>query len=66
MGISIDETKIHVELTPPPNKNKQDYTGDTNDNIRESLTRETGDSPSDTDSCTRNMDEEHKNEEDNN
>ena len=29
VGSSIDGTKIHVELTPPPNKNKQDYTGDT-------------------------------------
>ena len=28
------------------------------------MTRETSDSPSDTDSCARNLDEEHKNEED--
>ena len=35
-----------------------------NDNTRDPLTRETSDSPSDTDSCARNLDEEHKNEED--
>ena len=64
VGSSIDGTKIHVELTPPPNTNKQDYAGGTNDKTRDSLTRETGDSPSDTDSCARNLDEEHKNEED--
>ena len=63
MGSSIDGTKIHVELTPPPNTNKQDYAGGTNDKTRDSLTSETGDSPSDTDSCARNLDEEHKNEE---
>ena len=59
MGSSIDGTKIHEELKPPPNTNKQDFAGGTNDN-----TRETGDSPSDTDICARNLDEEHKNEED--
>ena len=31
VGSSIDETKINVKLTPPPNANKQDYTGGTND-----------------------------------
>ena len=64
MGSSIDGTKIPVELTPPPNKNNQDYKGGTNDKTRDSLTRETSDSPSDTDSCARNLDKEHKNEED--
>ena len=64
MGSSIDKTKISVELTPPPNKNKQNYEGGTNDKARYSLIRETSDSPSDTDSCARNLDEEHKNEED--
>ena len=66
VGSSIDGTKIHVELTPPPNTNKQDYAGGTNDKTRDSLTRETGDSPSDTDSSARNLDEEHKYEEDKN
>ena len=61
---SIDETKVTVELTPPPYTNKQDYKGGTNDKTRDSLTRETSDSPSDTDSCARNLDEEHNNEED--
>ena len=50
-------------MTPPPYTNKQDYKGGTNDKTRYSHTRETGDSPSDTDSCARNLDEEHKNEE---
>ena len=62
VGSSIDETKIHVELTPPTNTNKQDYSGGTNDKTRDSQTRETGDSRSETDSCTRNIDKEHKNE----
>ena len=39
----------------------QDYKGGTNDKTRNSLTRETSDSPSDTDSCARNLDEENKN-----
>ena len=56
MGSSIDGTKIHVELTSPPNTNKQDYTGGTNDNTRDFHTRETGNSRSDTDSCARNLD----------
>ena len=64
MGSSIDGTKIHVELTPPPNTNKQDYAGGTNDKTRDSQTRETGDSRSETDGCAINLDEEHKNEED--
>ena len=64
MGSSIGGTKIPVELTTPPNTNKQDYEGGTNDKTRDSLTRETSDSSSDTDNCARNLDEEHKNEED--
>ena len=60
----INETKIRVELTPPPNINKQDYAGGTNDKTRDSQTRETGDSRSETDSCAKNVDKEHKNEED--
>ena len=35
----------------------------TNDKARNSHTRETSDSTSDNDSCARNLDEEHKNEE---
>ena len=65
MGSSIDETKINVELTPPPNKNKQDYAGGTNDKTRDSQTRKNGDYRSETDSCAINLDREHKNEEDN-
>ena len=64
MDSSIDETKINLELTPPPNTNKQDYAGGTNDKTRDSQTRESEDSRSDTDGCARNLDEEHKNEED--
>ena len=55
---SIDETKPNLKLTPPY-KNKQDYVGGTN-----YKTREYNDSPSDTDGCARNLDDEHKNEED--
>ena len=45
--------------TPPPFKNKVDYRGDTNEK-----TREYDYSPSDTDDCTRNLYNEHDNEED--
>ena len=48
-----------IKKTPPPFKNKVDYRGDTNEK-----TRESGDSPSDTDDCAINLDDEHKNEED--
>ena len=51
-------------MNPPPYANKKDYKGGTNDKTRDSQTCETGDSRSDTDSCARNLDEEHKNEED--
>ena len=61
---SIDEKKINVELTPPPNTNKKDYAGGTNDNTRDSQTHESEDSRIDTDGCARNIDEENKNEED--
>ena len=64
MDSSIDETKIHVELTPPPNTNNQDYAGGKNEKTRDSQTRETGDSRSETDGCARYIDLEHKNEED--
>ena len=64
VGSRIDETKIHVELTPPPNTNKQDYAGGTNYKTHDSHTRESGNSQSETDVCSRNFDEEHKNEED--
>ena len=63
VGSSIDGTKIHIELTPPPNTNKQDYAGGTNDKTRDSQTCETGDSRSYTDICAINLYEEHKNEE---
>ena len=48
-----------IKKTPPPCKNKQDYVGGNNDK-----TRDDDDYPSDTDSCARNLDDEHKNEED--
>ena len=64
VGSSIDETKINVELTPPPNTNKQDCAGVTNDKTRDSQSRESGDSRSETDGCAINLDEEHKNKED--
>ena len=51
-------------MTPPPYANKKDYIGGTNDKTRDSRTRETSGSPSDTDSCARNLDEENKNKED--
>ena len=64
MGSSIDGTKIPVKLAPPPYTNKQDHECSTNYKTHDSLTYETSDSPSDTDSCARSLDEEHKNEED--
>ena len=51
-------------MKPPPNTNKQDYAGSNNDNIRDSQTRESGYSRSDTNGCAIYLDEEHKNEED--
>ena len=51
-------------FTPPPYKNKKDYKGGTNDKTRDSHTRDTSVSQSDNYSCTRNLYEEHKNEED--
>ena len=64
VGSSFDKTKINVELTPLPNTYKKDYTCGTNDKTRGSQTRESGDSWIDTDVCAINLDEEHKNEED--
>ena len=51
----IDENNNNLK-TPPPYKNKQDYVGGTNDKTRESY-----DSPSDTDGCARYLDDENKN-----
>ena len=61
---SIEGTKIPSILIPPPYANKKDYKGGTNDKTRDSYTRETSDFPSNNDSCARNLDEEHKNIED--
>ena len=61
MGSSIDETKTDVELTPPPNTNKQYCAGSTNDKICDSQTRESEDSRSDNNVCAININEEHKN-----
>ena len=44
MDSSIDETKTNLKLKPPPYTNKHDYVGVTNDNTRESQTRESDDS----------------------
>ena len=63
VGSSIEGTKIPSILTPHTYTNNKDYKGGTNDKTRDSHTRETSDSPSDTDSCARNLDEEHKNKE---
>ena len=64
MDSSIDETKPNLKLTPPPYTNNHEYVGGTNEKTRASQTREFDDSPSDTDGCTRNIDDEHKNEKD--
>ena len=64
VGSSIDGTKIPSILTPPPYINKEDYKGGRNYKKRDSHTHETSDSPINTDSCASNLDEEHKNEED--
>ena len=64
MDDSSDDTKINLKPTPPPNTNKQEYVGGTNDKTRDSQTHESEDSRSDTDGCAINLDEEHKNEED--
>ena len=44
VGSSIYETKINVELTPPPNTNKLDYANGTNDKTRDYQTHEYEDS----------------------
>ena len=64
VGSSIEGKIIPSILTPPPYANKKDYKGGTNYKTLDYLTRETSDSPSDNDSCTRDLDDEHKNEED--
>ena len=56
MDSNIDETKPNLKSTPPQYENKQDYIDGTNDK-----TRESDDSPSDTDVCERNIDDGHKN-----
>ena len=60
----IGKTKPNIKLTPAPYTNKDEYIGGTNEKKRNSQTRESDDSPSDTDGCARNLDDEHKNEED--
>ena len=54
---SIEGTKIPLILNTPPYENKKDYKGGTNDKTRNSHSRETSDSPSDNDSCARDLDE---------
>ena len=53
-------------MTLPTYTNKQDYKGGTNDKTRDSHTRETSDSPSNTDICARNLSDKHKKGEDDN
>ena len=64
MDSSFDEKKLNLKLTPPPYTNNHEYIGGTNEKTRYSQTHESDDSPSDTDGCARNIDYEHKNEED--
>ena len=64
VGSSIEGKKIPSILTPPPYTNKKDYKSGTNDNTRDYHTRETSDYTRDNDSCATNLDEEHKNRED--
>ena len=54
----VDSIINKEKKTPPPRKNKQEYIGVTSDKARES-----DDSQSDTDGCSRNLGNEHKNEE---
>ena len=51
-------------MTPPPYKNKKDHKGGANDKTCGYHTRETSVSQSNNNRCARNLDEEHKNEED--
>ena len=51
--------KTIIKLTPPLYTNKHEYVGGTNEKTRDSQTRESDDSPSDTDGCAINLDEEH-------
>ena len=51
--------KHNPEKTPSLFKNKKDYIRGNNEK-----TRESDDSPSDTDGCERNLGNEHKNEDD--
>ena len=57
MDSSIDDNNNHLKK-PPPYKNNQDYVGGNN-----YKTHEYNDSQSDTDGFARNIDDEHKNEE---
>ena len=63
---SIDETELNLKLTPPPYTNKHEYVGGANEKTRDSQTCESDDSPIDTYGCAINIDDEHKNEEDDN
>ena len=63
---SIYETKINLKLTPAPYTNKHEYIGGTNEKTGDSQTRESEDPPSDNYGCARNLDYEHRNEEDDN
>ena len=63
MDSRIDEVRLNLKLTPPPYTNKHEYVGG-NEKKRYFQTREYDDSPSDTDGCARNLDDKHKNIED--
>ena len=53
-----DEEKHNRKITPPPFKNKEDSIGGTNEK-----TRESEDSPSETNGCARNLGKKYKYEE---
>ena len=63
-GSSIGEKKTNIKLTPTPYTNTHEYVSGTNEKTRDSQKHESDDYPSDTDGCVRNIDDEHKNEED--
>ena len=59
MDSSIDEMKPNLKLTPPPYTIKHEYIDGTNEKTCDAQTCEYDDSPSDTDGCARNLDDEH-------
>ena len=56
--------KTIIKLTPPLYTNKHEYVGGNNEKTRDSQIRDSDNSPNDTDGFARNIDDEHKDEED--